>query len=131
MNRWGEDLEPELQKDPEINVHFTLNFKTMDIMLSRLDEETREWDSKHPKDKLMILWASIMTVFFVLFVIAYQAIAFFSCIFFFFYGYILFRIAKTWKRFQYSRVQYWLMTVVAIGVVFAASRFIQPLIFGK
>lgn len=130
MSNWDK-YDDEIKQDEKIQVGFMINFKKMNVLLERIDQETREWDKKYPKSELLKIWGSIFFMLFVLGVCSYSIFAVATVPFMIFYIYVLFQMEKVWKRFQYSKAQYWIMTLVAIIVVVTAAVLLQGVIFEK
>lgn len=130
-SNWGDDVDEELlSPKTEFKPKFTINFKKMTFYIDRIVEETKEWDDKHPKDYLLKIWASVMIMMFVLFLFSYNVLIIATALFFGFYGYILFQLSKTYKRFGYKRLPYWIMTILTLAVLFVVSYYIKGYIFG-
>ena len=130
MGNWGDEFDEELQDKKEIKVGIMFSFKSMNHVLGRIADETREWDDKHPKQELMKIWTNVMVIFLVLFSLSYSVLALATGFFYFFYLYIIIQIFGVWKQFHYSKAAYWLMTVGALAINFAIAWFIRGVIFG-
>lgn len=131
MGRWGDDIDEELQqRKAEFKVGFMFSFKSMNTVIEKIEDETSEWDDKHPKKDLMKIWFNVMVIFLVLLCFTYSVIALATLFFFFFYGFVIIRLFGAWKRFGYSKAGYWLMTVLGFIVNFVISYFVKGLIFG-
>lgn len=131
MSNWGDDIDEELNRDVEIEVGPMFSFKSMSHVIDRINNETREWDDKHPKGDLMKIWFNVMAIFFVLFTFTYSILAVATGIFYFFYGYVLFQLGKAWKRFKYSGAKYWIVTILTLIVLFAVASVLRSFIFEK
>ena len=118
---WGDDLDEELRQKEKVHVGFMINFKNMAYYLERIDEETQEWDDQYPKKELITIWKSAMVCIFVLFALSYEIFAFVMLPFIMFYVYIIMRLGRVWKRFNYPVMFYWLVTVVGLIVMFAVA----------
>lgn len=118
---WGDDLDEELRQKEKVHVGFMINFKNMAYYLERIDEETQEWDDNYPKKELITIWKSAMVCIFVLFALSYEIFAFVMLPFIMFYVYIIMRLGRVWKRFNYPVMFYWLVTVVGLIVMFAVA----------
>lgn len=129
MSRWGEEYDEELQNKKEVEVGIMIDFKSMCYVIERISDETGEWDAKHPKDKLMLIWWCVMAIFLILFTLSYNVIIIATAFFMIFYFFVLYRLSKAWKRFNYSRIQFWLLTIVGLVVDFVAAWFIRGMIF--
>ena len=111
---WGdEDVKPS-GKDEKINYGRIFSFKTMSYAINKIKDETKEHDAKHPKDELISMWMNIMLVYLILFTFTYNILIVATGVFFFFYFYVLVQMGSTWKRFGYSAVGYWIMTIAGI-----------------
>lgn len=125
MGNWGDDTDFEAKAIKDHEGRFTVNFKKIFYDVDEISEKTLEVTDKHPKDSLLKLWAGTMVGFFIFFLIAYQILALVAVPFVAFYLIALFRIAKCWKSFKYSSLQFWGMSITAILVLFALSRVLQ------
>ena len=121
MSTWGDEFDEELQNKKELKVGFVVGFKSMNVLLERIEDETTESNEKHPKRELMTIWLGLMLVFLILFLFTYNVLALVTVFFYIIYGYVLFRMFKTWKRFKYSKVQFWLMTILTLAAECAAT----------
>ena len=131
-SNWGDDVDEELQaRSEEFKPKFTINFKKMTFYIDRIVEETKEWDDKHPKDDLMKMWAGIMIMMFVLFMCSYNIMLIATVPFFGFYGYVLIQLSRTFKRFGYKRLPYWILTILSLAILFVISYYIKGYIFGQ
>ena len=129
MAGWGDDIDEELKNDEEIVVGFRLGFKGMSFLIDRIVEETREYDEKHPKDDLRFILFNDLVIIAVLVTFSYNILMIATVFFMLFYGYLLIQIGKAWKRFNYSMMQYWLMTIIGLIVAVAVGVLLQGLIF--
>lgn len=129
MGNWGEEWEEELQRDEKLKVGLLLSFKSMSLVIQRIEEETREWDDKYPKSELLKIWGSTMVILLFLFTFSYSALIVATGLFFFFYGYVLLQLGKAWKRFKYSAAFYWGITIPALILVLILGINLQTLIF--
>lgn len=125
MGNWGDDTDFEAKAIKDHEGRFTVNFKKIFYDVDEISEKTLEVTDKHPKDSLLKLWAGTMVGLFIFFLIAYQILALVAVPFVAFYLIALFRIAKCWKSFKYSSMQFWGMSITAILVLFALSRVLQ------
>ena len=129
MGNWGDDTDLEVQALKEHEGRFTINFKKIYYDVDDISEKTLEVTDKHPKDSLMKLWAGTMVGMFIFFLLSYQVLALVTLPFLAFYLIGLFRIFKCWKGFKYNGVQFWLMSIAAMAVLFILSRVVQELVF--
>jgi hypothetical protein len=125
MGNWGDDVDFEAKAIKDYEGRFTVNFKKIYMDVDEISEKTLEVTDKHPKDSLLKLWAGTMVGMFVFMIFAYQVFALVMIPFIAFYLIALFRIYKCWKNFKYNGATFWLMSVGAIGVLFALSRVVQ------
>jgi hypothetical protein len=125
MGNWGEELDYEAQAIKEYEGRFTVNFKKIYMDVDEISEKTLEVTDKHPKDSLLKLWAGTMIGMFIFMLMAYQVFALVVIPFLAFYIIALVRIYKCWKSFKYNGMTFWLMSVGAMGVLFALSRVLQ------
>ena len=129
MGNWGDDTDLEVKALKEHEGRFTINFKKIYYDVDDISEKTLEVTDKHPKDSLMKLWAGTMVGMFIFFLLSYQVLALVTLPFLAFYLIGLFRIFKCWKGFKYNGVQFWLMSIAAMAVLFILSRVVQELVF--
>ncbi len=129
MGNWGDDTDLEVQALKEHEGRFTINFKKIYYDVDDISEKTLEVTDKHPKDSLMKLWAGTMVGMFIFFLLSYQVLALVTLPFLAFYLIGLFRIFKCWRGFKYNGVQFWLMSIAAMAVLFILSRVVQELVF--
>jgi hypothetical protein len=125
MGNWGEDQDYEAKLIKDHKGRFTMNFKKIFYDVDEINEKTLEVTDKHPKDSLLKLWAGTMLGMGVFFLFSYQFFAFVMVPFIAFYLIALVRVYKCWKSFNYSPVQFWGMSVVAIVILFVLSRVLQ------
>lgn len=125
MGNWGDDTDYEAKAIKDHEGRFTVNFKKIFYDVDEISEKTLEVTDKHPKDSLLKLWAGTMVGLFIFFLIAYQILALVAVPFVAFYLIALVRIAKCWKSFKYSSLQFWGMSITTIVVLFALSRVLQ------
>ena len=125
MGNWGDDTDYEVKALKDFQGRFTVNFKKIYMDVDEISEKTLEVTDKHPKDSLMKLWAGTMVGLFVFMLLSYQFFSLVMIPFYAFYLIALVRIFKCWKSFKYSAAQFWLMSIVALVVLFAASRVTQ------
>lgn len=128
MTAWDK-YDDEIKPKEKIKVGFMINFKKMNVLLERIDQETEEWDSRYPKSELLKIWGSILFMLLVLGVCSYSIFAVATVPFMIFYLYVIFQMAKVWKRFQYSMASYWGMTILGIIVVAVAAVLLQGALF--
>ena len=128
MGNWGDDYEQTLEKDTQVKVRFMFSFKMMSIVINRISDETKEWDDNYPKKELLKILANIMVIFAFLFIFTYSFLVAATGIFFLFYAYALIQLFRAWKRFQYSRLVFWLYSIVGIAIAFGIGMVLQKLI---
>lgn len=129
MSRWGDDIDEELKKNEKVKAKFMISFKSMNYVVRQIEETTKEWDDKYPKFELLKIWANILLFFVVLFTFTYNILIVVTGILFIFYGLIIFQIFGVWRSFNYSGIQYWLMTLAGIAAAFFIGWGLQALIF--
>ena len=125
MGNWGDEVDYEAKAIKDYEGRFTVNFKKIYMDVDEISERTLEVTDKHPKDSLLKLWAGAMVGMFVFFLLSYQFFAFVMIPFMAFYIIALVRIYKCWKSFKYNGVQFWVMSVVTLSLLFALSRVAQ------
>ena len=64
---WGDEYENKQGQEEKIKYGRIFSFKTMSYAINKIREETKDWDSKHPKDDLISMWMNCMLVFLILF----------------------------------------------------------------
>lgn len=129
-SRWGDDIDEELQRDNRIKVGILFNYMHMGKVIKQLEEETREWDQKYPRNELLKIWGCDLFMIFLLMVFSYNILIVATGLFYIFYGHILIQIFRAWRRFKYPGLIYWLMTVAVLGAAFALAWLFRGLIFG-
>jgi len=128
MGNWGDDYEKVEEKDTKVKVKFMFSFKMMSIVINRISDETKEWDDNYPKKELLKILANIMVIFAFLFIFTYSFLVAATGIFFLFYAYALIQLFRAWKRFQYSRLVFWLYSIIGIAIAFGIGMVLQKLI---
>lgn len=123
-NGWGDDIDDELQNKKKLRVGFMWNFISTNNMITRFDQEVGEVDENYPKSELSKMWYSTLMIMCIFVLIAHSALAIIALPFMFLYGMILFKLSKLFKRFNYSSVKYWIITVVALAVSVGANYMI-------
>lgn len=129
-SNWGDDIDEELQRDNRIKIGPTFNYMHMGKLIRQLEDETREWDNKYPKSELLKIWGCSMFMLLILFTFSYSILIVATGLFFFFYSHIILQVYRAWKRFNYPRLQYWLMTFGVLIVIILVSWFLRSRIFG-
>lgn len=131
MSRWGEEVEgEETLKKERITVGFAWNFISASHTLNRIDEEVGEWDEKYPKSELWKIWGSTLVIMCILLCASYSVVMIATLPFLFFYGSLLFKISKAFKRFGYPRVGYWAATILILVGMVGLSILVRSLLFG-
>lgn len=120
-NGWGDDIDDELQNKKKLRVGFTWNFISTNNMITRFDQEVGEVDENYPKSELSKMWYSTLIIMCIFVLIAHSVLAVIALPFLFLYGMILFKLSKLFKRFNYSSVKYWIITVIALAATIAAN----------
>ena len=124
MGNWGDENDYEAKAIKDYEGRFTVNFKKIFMDVDEINEKTLEVNDKHPKDSLLKLWAGTMVGMFIFMLFSYQFLTFVMIPFMAFYLIALVRVYKCWKSFKYNPVTFWLMSIGALIVLFAASRVI-------
>lgn len=119
MSNWEDRFETELLPE-EPKAGFVVSFKTMGRIVDAIEEGTRTVDDKHPKNELLKIWGSLMFVMLILFAFSYNILIVATAPFIFFYGYVLIKLAKAWKRFNYKLSEFWGMTIGGLILELAA-----------
>lgn len=108
---------------------FTVNFKIMSGYVDQIVDGTGEVTDKYPKSELLKLWGWDLIVLFFVFLISYSYVIIAAMIFYFFYGWVLFKIIKAWHYFKYKMWQILLMTVGALAAECGLAWLIRYLVF--
>lgn len=127
---WGDEYENKQRQEEKIKYGRIFSFKTMSYAVNKIKDETKEYDDKHPKDDLMAMWMNCMIIFLILFTFTYSILIMATGIFFFFYFYVLVQMGSAWKRFNYSIVGYWIMTIAGILIAGVVGTVLKGFIFG-
>jgi len=127
---WGDEYENKPSQKEKIRYGRIFSFKTMSYAISKIKDETKEHDDKHPKDDLMSMWMNCMIVFLILFTLTYNILIVATGVFFFFYFIVLVQMYSAWKQFGYSKVGYWVMTVAGILITATIGTILKGFIFG-
>ena len=125
MGNWGDDTDFEVKALKDYEGRFTINFKKIFYDVDEINQKTLEVTPKHPKDSLLKLWAGTMVGIFIFMLLCYQVFTLVMIPFIAFYVIALVRISSCWKSFKYNLVEFWAMSVVALGVLFALSQVLQ------
>ena len=120
-NGWGDDIDEELHNKKKIEVGFMWNFIGTNQMITKFDQEVAEVDGQYPKNEIMKMWASTLVVMLIFGLLCHSALVIIGLPFFCLYGFLLFNIAKLLKRFGYKTGTYWVLSVVAIVLIFVAN----------
>ena len=123
-NNWGDDIDDELKKKEKLRAGFTWNFISTNVLITRFDQEVGESDENYPKYELSKMWYSTLVVMLVFEVLFHSVICIVALPFFFLYGMILIKIAKLFKRFGYSTLKHWIITIIALIAGAAANYLI-------
>ncbi len=131
MAPWGDEFDEELQNYEPPRVRFSLNIKYMSHMIGRLDEETRERDGKYPRTEFLKIWGCIMLAFFILFLFTYNVLIVVTGALYIFYAYVLFQLAGAWRRYKYSGILFWGMTIVGLAIALVAAMTLRGSVLGR
>ena len=123
-NGWGDDIDEELQNKKKLRVGFMWNFISTNNMITKFDQEVGEVDDVYPKCEISKMWYSTLIIMFIFELLIYSALSLAALPFFFLYGMLLFKLSKLFKRFGYSSVKYWIITVITIAAGAALNYFI-------
>lgn len=123
-NNWGDDIDDELKKKEKLRAGFTWNFISTNVLITRFDQEVGESDENYPKYELSKMWYSTLVVMLVFEILFHSVICIVALPFFFLYGMILIKIAKLFKRFGYSTLKHWIITIIALIAGAAANYMI-------
>ena len=123
-NNWGDDIHDELKKKEKLRAGFTWNFISTNVLITRFDQEVGESDENYPKYELSKMWYSTLVVMLVFEILFHSVICIVALPFFFLYGMILIKIARLFKRFGYSTLKHWIVTIIALIAGAAANYLI-------
>ena len=123
-NNWGDDIDDELKKKEKLRAGFTWNFISTSVLITRFDQEVGESDENYPKYELSKMWYSTLVVMLVFEILFHSVICIVALPFFFLYGMILIKIARLFKRFGYSTLKHWIVTIIALIAGAAANYLI-------
>ncbi|MBR4732891.1 MAG: hypothetical protein IK081_09015 [Lachnospiraceae bacterium] len=123
-NNWGDDIDDELKKKEKLRAGFTWNFISTNVLITRFDQEVGESDENYPKYELSKMWYSTLVVMLFFEIIFHSVICIVALPFFFLYGMILIKIARLFKRFGYSTLKHWIVTIIALIAGAAANYLI-------
>ncbi len=123
-NNWGDDIDDELKKKEKLRAGFTWNFISTNVLITRFDQEVGESDENYPKYELSKMWYSTLVVMLVFEILFHSVICIVALPFFFLYGMILIKIARLFKRFGYSTLKHWIVTIIALIAGAAANYLI-------
>ena len=93
-------------------------------MITRFDQEVGEVDKDYPKSEIAKMWYSTLVVMLVFEILFHSVICIVALPFFFLYGMILIKIARLFKRFGYSTLKHWIVTIIALIAGAAANYLI-------
>ena len=123
-NNWGDDIDDELKKKEKLRAGFTWNFISTNVLITRFEQEVGESDENYPKYELSKMWYSTLVVMLVFEILFHSVICIVALPFFFLYGMILIKIARLFKRFGYSTLKHWIVTIIALIAGAAANYLI-------
>lgn len=118
------------RKEERFHIGFIVSFKSMTLLLNRMEDEIGEFDDQYPRKELLKIWSSIMVVMFVLFLLSYNILFVATLPFIFFYGLALKQLFRAWKRFKYQMGFLRIITLATLVVEIAAALGLQVLILG-
>ena len=130
MSRW-EEFDDEAKREEKVNARLTLNFKSMIVLIEKIENETKNWDDKYPKDELMKIWLGCMIDFLFLFCFSFHVLCFVATgPLLIFQFYTLVKLYKAWKTFGYSNKYFIGITVATLAACLAAAIVVHKLIMG-
>lgn len=112
-----------------IKVGFLFSFKSMSMIIQRIEEETGDYDEHYPKRELLKIWANCLVLIFVLACLSHSIFIVATGPFIFFYCYVLFQLVRVFKRFKYPRAGFIAATVLGLLLVLIAGFALQGVIF--
>ena len=112
-----------------IKVGFLFSFKSMSMILQRIEEETGDYDQRYPKSELLKIWGNCLLLIFALACLSHSIFIVATGPFIFFYCYVLFQVMRVWKRFKYPRVGMMIATIIGPLLVLVAGFALQGVIF--
>lgn len=113
-NSWGDDVDDELKKREKLKVGFMWNFISTNNMITRMDQEVGEVDKDYPRTEIEKMWYSTLVIMVIFELLFYNALCIIAIPFFFLYGMLLFKMAKLFKRFNYSVTKYWMIAIISL-----------------
>lgn len=114
-NGWGDEIDEELQNKKKLEAGFTWNFISTNNLITRFDQEVGEVDGHYPKSEISKMWYSTLIVMLIFEMLIHSALAIAALPFFFLYGMILFKLSRLFKRFGYSPLSHWIVTIIAVS----------------
>lgn len=129
---WGEENDEELQQKQQDNKlrRIPISFKTMMNTINYINENQREWDDKTPRDSFRLIWLGDMLMLFIFFCLTYNVLIMATLPFIGFYGYVMIKLSKAYKRFKYKLAGYWWTTAAALAILGGLAFVIQKLVLG-
>ena len=128
-NGWGDDIDEELQNKKKLKVGFAWNFISTNNLITKFDEEVGEIDDNYPKSEISKMWFSTVIVMMIFVLLLHDILCIVALPFLFFYGMVLFKISRLFKRFGYSPVKYWILAILCLGVSIGLRFVVWDLIF--
>ena len=129
-NSWGDDIDEELKNKKQLSVGFLWNFISTNQMITRFDQEVAEVDGDYPKNEIMKMWFSTIVVMLIFGLLIHNALAIVGLPFFCLYGFLIFKMAKLLKRFNYPVGVDWILTIVAIICMIGANILLWNVVLG-
>ena len=133
MSNWeayDEEVIEKKKKTGRVSMPFMFSFKAMNAVLSKIEDETDEWDNQYPKNEFIKLWVNLMVIFAVLVMCSNMLFCVATVPFMFFYFFVLFQLFRAWKQFGYNKLMIVGMTIVTFILEVVIAYFVQGFIFG-
>ena len=128
MGDWGEKLDYRAKNLREYKTRFTINFFKIFFDVDRISESLLTVTDKHPKDCFTKLWAGNMVGMLLVFILSFRFLALEMFLVFAFYVMSLIRIYMGWRKYGYSRLQFWVMSIFTMTAAFAFAQCVHYVI---
>lgn len=114
MKPYSKSQQKLVDRYSKFDFGILISFKSIFYAIKLVDENATEINEKHPKEELWMLWFNVMLIFYFLMFCSYKAFWVATGIFYFPYTYDLVVLSLCWKRFGYSRLQFWLASIATL-----------------
>ncbi len=131
MGNWGENLDYRAKALKEYEVRFSIHFLKIFFDVDRILDSVLKITDKHPKDSFMKLWAGNMLGVFLVFLASFRYFALPMTVVFIFYMISLIRVYMGWRKCRYSRIQFWLMSILTMTISLAVAEYFHYILDTK